>query len=64
MVCWIQDSEQKEYKKASDGYYREVSGYAKSGDADALRVAFRAYYVVMVFAPNKSGLLYQSANAI
>ena len=34
---------EREYKKASDGFYREVSGYAKSGDAGALRVAFRAY---------------------
>jgi len=34
---------EREYKKASDGFFREVSGYAKSGDAGALRVAFRAY---------------------
>ena len=34
---------EKEYKKASDGFYREVSNYTKSGDAGAMRMAFRAY---------------------
>ena len=39
---------EKEYKKGSDGFYREVSNYTKSGDADALRMAFRAYKDTLV----------------
>ena len=34
---------EKEFKKASDSFYREVANYTKSGDAETLRTAFSIY---------------------
>ena len=34
---------EKEFKKATEGFYCEVSNYSKDGDAAALRQAYRAY---------------------
>ena len=34
---------EKEFKKASDGFYREILSFSRNGDAGALRLAYRSY---------------------